>query len=104
VPGIASAVRHTKARKIFVCNGRRQKGETEDLDATAHLVALIGHGGEGIVDTMIVQKPELEDDGVVVDVPALEWMGVEVIEADVVRSDGAHDPERLAGVLSALPR
>jgi uncharacterized cofD-like protein len=104
VPGIASAVRHSKARKIFVCNGRRQKGETEDLDATAHLVALIGHGGEGIVDTMIVQKPELENDGVVVDIPALEWMGVRVVEADVVRPDGAHDPVRLAGVLSTLPR
>jgi uncharacterized cofD-like protein len=102
VPGISAAVRGSSAHKIFVCNGRRQKGETEDLDATAHLRALISHGGAA--DTMIVQDPVHEGDGVVVDVDELEEMGVNVIRADVVRSDGAHDPARLAGVLSSLPR
>ncbi|MGH2806308.1 MAG: gluconeogenesis factor YvcK family protein [Actinomycetota bacterium] len=104
VPGIGSAVRHSKAHKIFVCNGRPQKGETEDLDATAHLRALIRHGGEGIADTMVVQRPELEDDGVEVDIAELEALGVTVVEADVVRPDGGHDPGPLAGVLSTLSR
>lgn len=101
VPGIAAAVRASGAAKVFVCNGRMQKGETEGLDAAAHLRALIDHAGPGAVDSMIVQTPTLPGDGVEVDRGALEALGVEVIEADVVVPEGAHDPQRLAGVLAS---
>ena len=101
VPGIAAAVRASGAEKVFVCNGRMQKGETESLDAAAHLRALIAHAGEGAVDSMIVQTPTLPGDGVEVDRGALEALGVVVIEADVVVPEGAHDPRRLAGALAS---
>lgn len=102
VPGIAAAVRECNATKVFVCNGRMQKGETEDLDAAEHLRGLIAHAGEGAVDTMVVQSPTWPTDGVEVDRGALEALGVRVIEADAVLSEGAHDPERLAGALAPL--
>ena len=100
VPGIAAAVRESDATKVFVCNSRMQKGETEDLDATQHLKALLAHAGPGAVDTMVVQAPTLPTDGVAVHRGALEALGVQVVEADVVVPEGPHDPERLAGALA----
>lgn len=101
VPGIASAVARSSGRKIFLCNVRMQKGETEGLDATAHLDALVGYLAPGTVDVIVVQAP-LTPDGVIVDRDALESRGVEVIEADLVGADGAHDPARVAEVLRGL--
>ncbi|MDQ3940146.1 MAG: 2-phospho-L-lactate transferase CofD family protein, partial [Actinomycetota bacterium] len=101
VPGIVTAVRESRAVKVFVCNGRRQKGETEGLDASAHLDALRRHAGDDIVDAMIVHSPVLAVDGIEVDA-ALRSSAVRLIEAEVVRSDGAHDPARLAEVLAPL--
>ena len=49
-----------------------------------------------------MQCPELKPAGVVVDRKALEFSGVEVVEADVTAMDGAHDPVRLAEVLRSL--
>jgi uncharacterized cofD-like protein len=103
VPGIRTAVRETPARRIFVCNSRMQKGETDALDASAHLGALLGHVGDA-VDAVVVQSPVLADDGVVFDAPALASMGMEVVEADVTAPDGGHDPQRLAEVLAAIGR
>jgi len=102
VPGIGAAVRSSGARRIFVCNSRRQKGETEDLDAAAHLDALRAHAGDTCVDVVVVQHPEMPDAGVRADLAALEARGVEVVRTDVVGETGAHDPERLAAVLGAL--
>lgn len=100
VPGIGDAVRATAAHRIFVCNTRGQKGETDGLDARAHLDALVTHAGD-VVDTMVVQSPPLQDG--VVPVPPSPGNGrVEVVEADVAGPAGAHDPARLAGVLRAL--
>ena len=102
VPGIGTAVCETSATKVFVCNGRMQKGETEGLDATAHLDALLAHAGPGAVDAMLVQAPTLPADGVPVDPAELATRGVRVVEANVVSADGAHDPDRLAGALGPL--
>lgn len=99
VPGIRDAVARARGRKIFLCNVRMQKGETEGLDAAAHLDALTHHAGPHVVDVIVVQTPQITD-GVAVDTAALEARGVEVVEADLVGDDGAHDPKRLAQVLA----
>lgn len=102
VPGLRKALQETKAKRIFVCNTRMQKGETEMLDAASHVQALLAHAGAFCVDTVIVQSPQLANDGVEVDLSALEFLGIEVIAADVATPDGAHDPVALAEVLREL--
>lgn len=102
VPGIRAALAATKARRIFVCNTRMQKGETETLDGAGHLHSLIAHAGAFSVDTIVVQSPELAHDGVAIDREALEFLGVDVVEADVATDDGAHDPVALGRVLGGL--
>jgi uncharacterized cofD-like protein len=102
VPGIREALSATSAKRIFVCNTRTQKGETDGLDAGAHLDALASHVGD-IVDAVIVQDPVLEEEGVTYDPE--EWPdGIDLVEANVAGEDGAHDPLRLAGALRDLGR
>ena len=100
VPGIRKAVQETTARRVFVCNARMQKGETEGMDAAAHVESLLAHAGPRSVDVVVVQSPVVPVDGV--ELASLSNLGVEVVEADVAADHGAHDPERLAGVLGSL--
>ncbi|MFN2594561.1 MAG: uridine diphosphate-N-acetylglucosamine-binding protein YvcK [Actinomycetota bacterium] len=99
VPGIKEALQQTKARRVFVCNTRMQKGETEGLDATAHGDALMAHAGPYCLDAILVQSPQLEDDGVEVDLDALSFSRIDVSSFDMAAPDGSHDPERLAEAL-----
>lgn len=102
VPGIKSALQETSARRIFVCNTRMQKGETEGLAASDHVQALLAHVGPSAADMVLVQSPEIPVDGVRIDRDALEFLRIEVVEADIAASEGAHDPGRLAAVLRGL--
>jgi uncharacterized cofD-like protein len=102
VPGIREAAAQTRAQKVFVCNGRMQKGETQGLDAAAHVEALLAHAGPDSVDAVVVQSPPLPEDGVAFDRDSLAYLGIRVVEADVVAPSGIHDPERLAAVLGSL--
>jgi uncharacterized cofD-like protein len=101
VPGIAQALRETRARRIFICNARAQAGETEGLSARDHAAALLEHIGPSCVDCVVVQEP-VKDSGVAVDHSALEDLGLQVVEADLVTEAGDHDPARLARVLAVL--
>ncbi len=100
VPGIRKALQETRAQRVFVCNARMQKGETEGLDAAAHVESLLAHAGARAVDVVVVQCPVVPVDGV--DVRSVKTLGVRVVEGDVANENGAHDPERLAGVLASL--
>lgn len=102
VPGIRSALQMTAARRVFVCNARMQKGETDGLDAAAHLESLLAHAGPNSVDAAVVQSPVLPTDGVRFDPEGWESLKIKVVEADVATASGEHDPERLAEVLAAL--
>ncbi|MDQ4095847.1 MAG: YvcK family protein [Actinomycetota bacterium] len=102
VPEITKALLETRARRVFVCNNRMQRGETQGLDATAHVEALFAHTAPGAVDAVVVQSPPVKRDQVRVDEDALRGLGVEVIAADVTDERGAHDPELLAKVLAQI--
>ena len=102
VPGIAKALSETEARCVFVCNTRMQRGETSGLDAAAHVEALLAHAGPDAVDAVVVQHPELRPGGVRVERDGLAFLGVQVVEADMLADDGSHDPHRLAEVLRSL--
>jgi uncharacterized cofD-like protein len=101
VPGIRKALNETSAHRVFVCNARMQKGETQGLDASAHVEALFAHAGPFSLDAVVVQDPVLAEDGVRVDLKVLEDLGVPVVSADLLDATGAHDPERLRPVLAS---
>jgi uncharacterized cofD-like protein len=102
VPDIRRAVLESAAVKVFVCNNRIQKGETEGLTASAHVSALVSHLGEQCLDAVVVQDPQLEPDGVADDLGALDPATFEVVRADVSDQSGGHDPQKLAQVLRDL--
>ena len=102
VPGIRDALQRTDAHKVFVCNNRMQKGETEGMHASAHLEALRAHAGERCVDAVIVQKPVIPTDGVEIDSDEFGASDVRIVPGDVSRPDGTHDPQRLAEALRTL--
>lgn len=101
VPGIKRALNETSARRVFVCNSRMQKGETEGLDAAAHVGALLAHAGAFSFDVVVVQDPPLPGEGIQVGDGA-ELEGISVVRADLSDPSGAHDPDRLADVLVTL--
>lgn len=99
VPGVARALAESDAGKVFVCNSRQQQGETESLDASDHVGALLSHAGPEAIDTAVVQHPPLNDVGVIYDPGSWGFPEIEVVPADVAAEAGAHDPKRLAEVL-----
>jgi uncharacterized cofD-like protein len=101
VPGIRRALRETSAKRVFVCNNRVQKGETEGLNASAHVGALLSHAGPDAVDVVVLQAPELPE-GVEIDREGLDFLGIELIEADVSTASGVHDEGKLAGLLREI--
>ena len=102
VPGIQTAVKETSGRRIYVLNSRAQKGETEGLDATAHVEAILSYAGAFSLDTVVVQEPVIPGDGILVDRRALEQTGVAVVAADIAHPNGGHDSDRLGAVLASI--
>jgi uncharacterized cofD-like protein len=91
VEDVRSALKRTPARRVYVCNVRAEAGETRGYDVAAHVGALRRHGVEP--DVVVAQRGALP----------LGDVGVEVVEADVVRPHGlAHDPAKLGDVLAGL--
>ncbi|HHX73396.1 MAG TPA: YvcK family protein [Firmicutes bacterium] len=115
VPGVAEALRETKARKVYICNVMTQQGETDGFTAADHLAALYDHIGEAVFDTVLlntnlnIPRALLEKYAAEGAVPVrpdfnrLQKMGVQVVAADVLSQEELvrHDPEKLARVILA---
>ena len=56
IPEIQSAIRASKAFKVFVCNVATEMGETDHLDCGAHLAAIEAHIGSTLVDLVVVNN------------------------------------------------
>ena len=111
---IADAVRDSRGLRAYVCNIMTQPGETDGMDAAAHLDRVLEMVPGG-VDVVVVHAGALDagsvahygaqgQQPVVVDVGALASRGVRVVTADVAESHRVvrHEPERLADVLLPL--
>jgi uncharacterized cofD-like protein len=53
VPDLVSAIRNSRALRVYVCNVATQSGETDGYDCLRHLSALEDHAGPGIVDVIL---------------------------------------------------
>jgi len=91
VDGVRDALKRSAGRRVYVCNVRAESGETRGYDVAAHVAALRRHDIEP--DVVLAQRGALP----------LGDVGVEVVEADVVRPNGlAHDPALLGAALAGL--
>jgi uncharacterized cofD-like protein len=107
VPDLTSAIRNSRALRVFVCNVATQTGETDGYDCLRHLAALEDHSGPGLVDVILVND---RTEGVL---PAgVEWVCADESAAGMVpvhRCDLAdpaqpwrHDAAKLAQALITL--
>ncbi len=58
VPGIIDAIRKSVGKTLFVCSLADMQGETWGMNAREHYEALVDHGMGGLVDYMLVHKPQ----------------------------------------------
>ncbi|MGH8998452.1 MAG: gluconeogenesis factor YvcK family protein [Acidimicrobiia bacterium] len=97
VPGIRKALGEARGKVVQVCNLRPQVPETQGLDATEHLRAVLGHGGR--VDVFLYQQ----DGWLGADETAVRDLGVTPVAAEVAAAGGeSHDPALLARALADL--
>lgn len=54
VDGVAAALRANRGKRIYICNVANMRGETMGLDAADHVEALLAHGLDGAIDTVLV--------------------------------------------------
>lgn len=110
VPGIADAIRRSKALKVYVCNIMTQPGETDGYSVSEHVKALVDHAGYGIVDICLVNSSpipeshlkryqERQSQPVAIDPKETQRLGVELLQAELLESEGElvrHSPDRVA--------
>ena len=108
VPGLADAVRTSRAPKVYICNLAQQPGETDDMSEVDHLQTL--ERLSGIAVTHFLVNDHL---GALAGRPLANtekpWRdqlrkGLRVIEADLVDTTNVthHDPAKLMRVLLHL--
>jgi uncharacterized cofD-like protein len=117
VPGVAEALRRSRALKIYVCNIMTQPGETDGYSVSDHLKALERQTGYSLADYVIAnsEQPDsvtlkryaekgqawVELDREVVKRMGLRWVKARLMDKD---PDGLirHHSERLARALMRL--
>lgn len=118
VPGIADAIRASKARKIYICNVMTQPGETDDYSASQHVKAIYDHVGPGLFEYVLVnsapippavveQYREKQAAPVVADTWNLQQMGLNVIARNFLHYAiyARHDARRISEqILSILAK
>lgn len=116
VPGIADAIRRSKALKVYVCNIMTEAGETDGYTVSQHIKALIDHGGYGIINTCVVNTQPIPDHlrqkyaeenstPVRIDVKEAQRLGVDLVQVDLLDSHQEvvrHDHEKLAWQIGKL--
>jgi len=117
IPGILEAVQSSRAPVVLPLNLMTQPGETDDMDAVAHLEALHRHTGTDLVDVVLVSSTTLSPEilrhyaevgstPVAVDRQAMSRRQEKLIERDLLASGELlrHDPEKLSrAILGLLP-
>ena len=116
VTGVAEAIRHSRAVKIFVCNLATQPGETDGFSAADHFRVVEAHLGPRAMNFCLINSRPIalclagQDGGaepVRCDSSRIASCGAIPIRADLVAEDGnslRHDPGKLARLVVSLGR
>ena len=113
VDGIRRRVLENSGQKIYIANVMTQRGETTDLDLTAHVDAIERHAGRPFITGVVAHAGEFPkalieryaEDGCrpVTGVQVLRDRGLRVVEADLLDREAAtarHHSIRLAELLA----
>jgi uncharacterized cofD-like protein len=97
VPALSDAIANAQANVVMVDNLHTEVPETDGLDGTDHLMAVLDHGAR--VDVLLFDERR----GLPVDEAAVRARGVTPFAADVADPAGAeHEPAKLASALASL--
>ncbi|MDW8395656.1 MAG: uridine diphosphate-N-acetylglucosamine-binding protein YvcK [Anaerolineae bacterium] len=112
VPGIAEALRQTRALRVYVCNVATERGETDRFTMTDHVRAIERHIGPNALDVVLANNHRVDfalPSGVeyVLAEPALPNSRTQVVGADLIndKEPWRHDSDKLArAVLDLIHR
>jgi uncharacterized cofD-like protein len=109
VSGVAEAIRESRATRVYVSNLMTQPGETSGFTAADHVRAIQRHGGQGLIDCVILNNkpfaPEVAEryraqgaHPVSMDVAELRQMGMHYMLDDLLEQHGVvrHNARSLA--------
>ncbi len=97
VPALREAINTTTGQVVQVANLHLESPETDGLDGTDHLLAVLDHGAR--VDRLLFDPRR----GLNIDEDVVHARGVVPVAADLADDAGAeHDPAKLARALQAL--
>lgn len=108
IPGIRQALRKSRARKVLLLNLMTQPGETDGMMGADHLQAIERHAGKGLVNIVLASSTQIPgqllelyaetgSEPVEIQREALQAMGVQVVEADLLAEGDLirHDSAKL---------
>ena len=115
VKGVPTAIKRSKAKKIYVSNVMTQPGETNGYTAGMHVERIVKYLGKGVLDYIIVNKERAPESlyrtykkkgstRVKIDLPKLKEFKVKIVEANLMTKENLlrHDPDKLAKVVFSL--
>ncbi len=115
VSGVPKAIRQSRARKAYFVNLMTQPGETTSFSASDHVLAVHGHAGGKLFDSVVVSVSKIspalrrryaEQNSAPIenDIGVLQEMGLEIIGADLVQKGRKvrHNPVAIARVAVEL--
>lgn len=115
VDGMANAIRRSKATKAYLCNLMWQPWETMTYSAFDHINAIHAHGGNGVIERVILNTTPLTGSQrrryaaemvypVELDVPRIEELGLEIVGRPLLAKGPKvrHDPLALARIAVEL--
>jgi len=103
VPGLASALIATPARRVVTLNLAPQPGETEGFSPRAHLEVLASHAPDLAVDVVLADSAAARDTAAELK-EAADLLGARLVLADLAMAGrlDRHDPLLLAGALARI--
>ncbi len=103
VPGLASALVATSARRLVALNLAPQPGETAGFSPHTHLEVLAVHAPALRIDVVLADRGAARP-GITELERAAGMLGARLVLADVARTDGSprHDPRRLAAAYAEI--
>ncbi len=116
VGGMVSALRRSRALKVYVCNVMTQQGETRGFRASDHARVLLEQGGQGLFDYVLVNTRRPRNQALLArysqegaepvepDIDGLRALGVHPVSEDLISEEELvrHDPRKIATVLLQL--
>jgi uncharacterized cofD-like protein len=112
VAGVVSAIRRSRARRVYIANLMTQPGETQGLSVEGHVRAVYQHTGPGLFDTVVLNNAPIAPrllrryrsegaEPVRYDLAALQRLGLRCIFDNLADQDRVvrHHPTRLTRLL-----